>query len=84
ATADRTVGLDLDASASIGIDTVASDDIISKAESDLHKTIITGSVGGDAQKDDVVTLTFNGKTYSGKVFELPDHSLGYSIEVSTD
>ncbi|KLV69871.1 retention module-containing protein [Citrobacter sp. MGH110] len=84
ATADRTVGLDLDASASIGIDTVASDDIISKAESDLHKTIITGPVGGDAQKDDVVTLTFNGKTYSGKVFELPDHSLGYSIEVSTD
>ncbi|WP_259327041.1 Ig-like domain-containing protein [Citrobacter portucalensis] len=84
ATADRTVGLDLDASASIGIDTVASDDIISKAESDLHKTIITGPVGGDAQKDDVVTLTFNGKTYSGKVIELSNHSLGYSIEVSTD
>ena len=84
ATAERTVGLDLNASASIGIDTVASDDIISKAESQLHKTTITGAVGGDAQKDDVVTLTFNGKTYSGKVFELPDHSLGYSIEVSTD
>ena len=78
------VGLDLDASASIGIDTVASDDIISKAESNLHKTIITGSVGDDAQKEDVVTLTFNGKTYSGKVFERPDHSLGYRIEVSTD
>ncbi|MCX9064648.1 retention module-containing protein [Citrobacter portucalensis] len=84
ATADRTVGLDLNASASIGIDTVASDDIISKAESQLHKTTITGAVGGDAQKDDIVTLTFNGKTYTGKVFELPDHSLGYSIEVSTD
>ncbi|WP_241176788.1 retention module-containing protein [Citrobacter portucalensis] len=84
ATAERTVGLDLNASASIGIDTVASDDIISKAESDLHKTIITGPVGGDAQKDDVVTLTFNGKTYSGKVIELSNHSLGYSIEVSTD
>ncbi|WP_236120107.1 Ig-like domain-containing protein [Citrobacter portucalensis] len=84
ATAERTVGLDLNASASIGIDTVASDDIISKAESQLHKTTITGAVGGDAQKDDIVTLTFNGKTYTGKVFELPDHSLGYSIEVSTD
>ncbi|WP_122984183.1 Ig-like domain-containing protein, partial [Citrobacter portucalensis] len=59
ATVERSVGLDLNASASIGIDTVASDDIISKAESDLHKTIITGPVGGDAQKDDVVTLTFN-------------------------
>ena len=84
ATVERSVGLDLNASASIGIDTVASDDIISKAESDLHKTIITGPVGGDAQKDDVVTLTFNGKTYSGKVIELSNHSLGYSIEVSTD
>ena len=84
ATAERTVGLDLNASASIGIDTVASDDIISKAESQLHKTTITGAVGGDAQKDDIVTLNFNGKTYTGKVFELPDHSLGYSIEVSTD
>ncbi|WP_149334884.1 retention module-containing protein [Citrobacter portucalensis] len=84
ATAERTVGLDLNSSASIGIDTVASDDIISKAESQLHKTTITGAVGGDAQKDDIVTLTFNGKTYTGKVFELPDHSLGYSIEVSTD
>nr|WP_301538778.1 Ig-like domain-containing protein [Citrobacter portucalensis] len=84
ATAERTVGLDLNASASIGIDTVASDDIISKAESQLHKTTITGAVGGDAQKDDIVTLTFNGKTYTGKVFELPDHSLGYSIEVSSD
>ncbi|WP_302422007.1 retention module-containing protein [uncultured Citrobacter sp.] len=78
------VGLDLNASASIGIDTVAGDDTISKAESELHKTTITGSVGGDAQKDDIVTLTFNGKPYQGKVFELPDHSLGYSIEVSTD
>ncbi|MDH1799160.1 Ig-like domain-containing protein, partial [Citrobacter portucalensis] len=77
ATAERTVGLDLNASASIGIDTVASDDIISKAESQLHKTTITGAVGGDAQKDDVVTLTFNGKTYSGKVIELSNHSLGY-------
>lgn len=84
ATAERSVGLDLNASAFIGIDTVAGDDIISKAESELHKTTITGSVGGDAQKDDIVTLTFNGKPYQGKVFELPDHSLGYSIEVSTD
>ncbi|MDA8498943.1 retention module-containing protein [Citrobacter sp. Igbk 17] len=84
ATADRTVGLDLNASASIGIDTVAGDDIISKAESILHKTIITGPVGGDAQEGNDVTLTFNGKTYHGQVSKLTDGSLGYSIEVSTD
>ena len=78
------VGLDLNASASIGIDTVAGDDTISKAESELHKTTITGSVGGDAQKDDIVTLTFNGKTYTSKVIELANHSLGYRIEVDVD
>ena len=78
------VGLDLNASASIGIDTVAGDDIISKAESELHKATITGPVGGDAQKDDTVTLTFNGKTYISKVIELANHSLGYRIEVDTD
>ncbi|WP_410738440.1 retention module-containing protein [Citrobacter portucalensis] len=78
------VGLDLNASASIGIDTVAGDDIISKAESDLLKTTITGSVGGDARKDDTVTLTFNGKTYTSKVIELANHSLGYRIEVDVD
>ena len=78
------VGLDLNASASIGVDTVAGDDIISKAESELHKATITGPVGGDAQKDDTVTLTFNGKTYISKVIELANHSLGYRIEVDTD
>ncbi|MEB2420120.1 retention module-containing protein [Citrobacter sp. R-1.5.2] len=84
AIAERTVGLDLNASASIGIDTVAGDDIISKAESILHKTTITGSVGGDAREGNDVTLTFNGKTYHGQVSKLPDGSLGYNIEVSTD
>ncbi|WP_284888422.1 Ig-like domain-containing protein, partial [Citrobacter portucalensis] len=78
------VGLDLDASAIIEIDTVAGDDIISKAESDLHTTTITGPVGGDAHKGNDVTLTFNGQTYHGTVFERPDGSLGYSIPVSTD
>ena len=84
ATADRRVGVDLHADSTIGIDTVAGDDIISKVESDQHIATITGSVGGDAKPGDDVTLTFNGKTYSGTVIELPDHSLGYRIEVSTD
>ncbi|HBU6169179.1 TPA: retention module-containing protein [Citrobacter freundii] len=84
ATADRRVGVDLHADSTIGIDTVAGDDIISKVESDQHIATITGPVGGDAKPGDDVTLTFNGKTYSGTVIELPDHSLGYRIEVSTD
>nr|WP_153880076.1 retention module-containing protein [Citrobacter freundii] len=83
ATTERTVGLDLDASASIGIDTVAGDDIISHAESLLNTTTITGPVGGDAKPGDVVTLTFNNQTWHGSVVVLADGSLGYSIPVST-
>ncbi|QLR71930.1 retention module-containing protein [Citrobacter freundii] len=83
ATTERTVGLDLDASASIGIDTVAGDDIISHAESLLNTTTITGPVGGDAKPGDVVTLTFNNQTWHGSVVLLADGSLGYSIPVST-
>ncbi|WP_270495327.1 Ig-like domain-containing protein [Citrobacter gillenii] len=83
ATTERTVGLDLDASASIGIDTVAGDDIISHAESLLNTTTIAGPVGGDAKPGDVVTLTFNNQTWHGSVVVLADGSLGYSIPVST-
>ena len=83
ATTERTVGLDLDASASIGVDTVAGDDIISHAESLLNTTTITGPVGGDAKPGDVVTLTFNNQTWHGNVVVLADGSLGYSIPVST-
>ena len=83
ATTERTVGLDLNASASIGIDTVAGDDIISHAESLLNTTTITGPVCGDAKPGDVVTLTFNNQTWHGSVVVLADGSLGYSIPVST-
>jgi ribosomal 50S subunit-recycling heat shock protein len=84
ATAERTVGVDLNASASINIDTVAGDDIISNAESQLHTTLISGPVGGDAKPGDKVTLTFNNQSYQGHVDTLADGSLGYQILVSTD
>ncbi|EGT0662587.1 retention module-containing protein [Citrobacter werkmanii] len=84
ATAERTVGVDLNASASINIDTVAGDDIISNAESQLHTTLISGPVGGDAKPGDKVTLTFNNQSYLGHVETLAGGSLGYRIWVSTD
>ncbi|MBJ9296770.1 retention module-containing protein [Citrobacter werkmanii] len=84
ATAERTVGADLNASASINIDTVAGDDIISNAESQLHTTLISGPVGGDAKPGDKVTLTFNNQSYQGHVETLAGGSLGYRIWVSTD
>ena len=83
ATAERTIGVDLDASANINIDIVAGDDIISHAESQLHTILISGPVGGDAKPGDEVTLTFNNQPYLGHVETLADGSLGYRIWVST-
>ncbi|MBU0501029.1 MAG: tandem-95 repeat protein [Gammaproteobacteria bacterium] len=52
---------------SIALDAdIAGDDIISAAESG-QDIAITGIVGGDAQVGDTVTLTVNGKTFSGTV-----------------
>ncbi len=42
---------------------------------------ITGTVGGDANVDDTVTLTVNGKEYTGKVFADAEGKLVYSIDV---
>jgi len=57
---------------------VTADDIISSAEAAAgNKIAITGTVGGDAKPGDTVTLTVNGKDFTGTVAE--DKS--FSIEV---
>ena len=45
---------------------ITSDDIISIAETSLSIPV-TGVVGGDAKVGDTVTLTVNGKTFTGLV-----------------
>ncbi|MCK0163921.1 DUF5801 repeats-in-toxin domain-containing protein [Marinobacter sp. S6332] len=51
---------------SISIDVIADDDIISAAEAEQPVTL-TGTVGGDAQPGDKVTITVNGKAYETTV-----------------
>ncbi|KFK54791.1 hypothetical protein JS86_11500 [Vibrio vulnificus] len=68
------------ASASITVDAIAGDDIVNAQDAQGTVTI-TGTVGGDANVDDTVTLTVNGKEYTGKVFADAEGKLVYSIDV---
>ncbi|WP_143821121.1 retention module-containing protein, partial [Motiliproteus sp. MSK22-1] len=79
ATDTETYGVDTEAPiATIILDAnITADDIISQEES-LTNIPISGSVGGDVQVGDVVTLTINGNTYTGLV----DEGLRFKITVS--
>ncbi|HAS8201543.1 TPA: Ig-like domain-containing protein, partial [Vibrio vulnificus] len=74
------VTIDTVASASITVDAIAGDDIVNAQDAQGTVTI-TGTVGGDANVDDTVTLTVNGKEYTGKVFADAEGKLVYSIDV---
>ncbi len=63
---DHAYGVDLSATATITVDSVTLDNVINGAESST--TIpVTGTVGGDAQPGDTVTLTIGGTPYTGTV-----------------
>ncbi|MCL2918648.1 retention module-containing protein, partial [Shewanella litorisediminis] len=72
--------LDNDLSASITLDAnITADDIINSAEA--GQTIpVTGVVGADVKVGDTVTLTINGKTFTGQVFD-DNGTLRFSIDV---
>src|SRR5690606_35813818 len=55
-----------DVSASITIDTIAGDDIVNAAESGADVTV-TGTVGGDVQEGDIVTVTVGEASYEAVV-----------------
>ncbi|WP_039534485.1 Ig-like domain-containing protein, partial [Vibrio vulnificus] len=74
------VTIDTVASASITVDAIAGDDIVNAQDAQGTVTI-TGTVGGDANVDDTVTLTVNGKEYTGKVFADAEGKVVYSIDV---
>ncbi|WP_206478154.1 Ig-like domain-containing protein, partial [Halomonas sp. KRD171] len=69
-------GVDTDASATITIDTIAGDDVINGEEA-TQTISVTGSVGGDAQAGDTVTLSVGDESYSGQV----DADGNYAIDV---
>uniref|UniRef100_UPI001557FEE0 beta strand repeat-containing protein n=1 Tax=Pseudomonas tumuqii TaxID=2715755 RepID=UPI001557FEE0 len=66
AEADRGYSVDTSAAASISLDAIAGDDILNAAEA-AADVAVSGSVGGDAQEGDTVTLTIGSETYSGAV-----------------
>ncbi|WP_415830812.1 Ig-like domain-containing protein, partial [Achromobacter marplatensis] len=78
AEADKGYSVDTDIDASIMIDTIAGDGIVNAEESGKD-IAVTGKVGGDVKVGDTVTLTVNGQDYTGKVVDLGNGSLGYSI-----
>ncbi|WP_041523840.1 retention module-containing protein, partial [Gilvimarinus agarilyticus] len=63
--------------ATIALDSITSDNIISAAEA-AGNVVITGQVGGDAQPGDTITLTVNGQAYTGTVVT----GGGFSIAVA--
>src|SRR5690606_10780248 len=62
----RDYAVDTEVSATISIDTIAGDDIINAAESGADVTV-TGTVGGDVQEGDTVTITVGENSYEAQV-----------------
>ncbi|WP_162604974.1 Ig-like domain-containing protein [Geomonas terrae] len=62
--------------ASISIDTVTADNVVNISES-AGTVAVTGTVGGDVQTGDTVTITVDGTNYTGTV----DASRTFSINV---
>ncbi|WP_373686430.1 Ig-like domain-containing protein [Acinetobacter sp. YH12098] len=80
-TADKVYSVDTTApTATLSIDAVTADNVINKSESERDNVPVTGTVGGDAKVEDIVTLTVNGKTFTGEVYD-DEGTLRFSINV---
>ncbi|MBD3756321.1 MAG: Ig-like domain-containing protein, partial [Gammaproteobacteria bacterium] len=75
-------GVDTEISAGITIDSITGDDLLGGVEINQTFTPVTGTVSGDVEAGDVVTLTVNGNTYNGDVTD-SGSGLVYSISVFT-
>ncbi|NWK78019.1 retention module-containing protein [Aquitalea sp. LB_tupeE] len=69
--------------ASITVDPVTADNVLNIKEVSDSTVTITGTVGGDVQLHDKVTLTVNGNPTTGEVIDLGGGKLGFSIAVSS-
>nr|WP_233338228.1 Ig-like domain-containing protein [Buttiauxella sp. W03-F01] len=79
------VSVDTSAGATVTINTVSGDNILSAKDLQSGKTEVSGVVGGDAAKGDVVTITVNHVPTQVTVIELPNMNgqLGYVAQVNT-
>ncbi|TNV18848.1 retention module-containing protein, partial [Buttiauxella sp. B2] len=82
ATSLHHVDADLDIHNSATIATVANDDVVNANESRMP-TFISGTVGGDAQVGDAVTVTVQGVNYTGTVVIGDNGQLRYEVAVPT-
>ncbi|HIF9082960.1 TPA: Ig-like domain-containing protein, partial [Photobacterium damselae] len=81
ATAEDNKGyeVDTDIAATIIIDSISQDDVVTAAESHTPQTI-TGTVGGDVKVGDVVTVSLDGKEIGTTKVVEHDGKLVWSIE----
>ena len=73
ATASHLYSVDTTISASIAVDAITTDNVLNAAEAG-GTVAVTGTVGGDVQSGDIVTLTVNGTAYTGAVSGRPSAS----------
>ncbi|WP_419206224.1 retention module-containing protein [Photobacterium leiognathi] len=69
-----------DIKASITIDSISQDDVVTAAESHSKQTI-TGTVGNDVKASDIVTVTLDGKTLATATVKNHDGKLTWSLDV---
>ncbi|WP_318440076.1 retention module-containing protein [Photobacterium leiognathi] len=77
---DKPYTVDTDIKASITIDSISQDDMVTAAESHSKQTI-TGTVGDDVKAGDIVTVTLDGKTLGTATVENHDGKLIWSLDV---
>ncbi len=77
---DKPYTVDTEIKASIVIDAISQDDVVTAAESHSQQTI-TGTVGDDVKAGDIVTVTLNGKTLGTATVENHDGKLIWSLDV---
>ncbi|WP_024301442.1 Ig-like domain-containing protein [Pseudogulbenkiania sp. MAI-1] len=83
ATTVHSHGVDTTIAASIAIDPITADNTLNQAEVGGDRVTVTGTVGGDVQIGDTVTLTVGGADYHGQVEDLGNGQLGYRIGVGS-
>ena len=66
ATATKLYVVDTSGAASIAVNAITTDNVVNAAEAS-GTVAVTGTVGGDVQSGDIVTLTVNGTAYTGAV-----------------
>ncbi|WP_064555249.1 Ig-like domain-containing protein, partial [Buttiauxella noackiae] len=84
-TATQHYSTDFTAEASITVNTVSGDNILSAKDLAAGQTEISGTVGLDAKPGDDVTVVLNGVPTTTTVIELPymNGQLGYTMKVET-